>query len=171
MKPVEPPPEETPSSAFPILLRRKREATGLSQNALAESAGRDPGTINRLESGKRAPVNRELVEDLALALGLPPEERDELLAAAGHLPEVYRRVGLDDPDLRLLADLLGDERLGPIERRDLRLAVRLAARRWREIPLDDLLGEAGSAGAIGGGLGPGKEDPLGPEQDDEGIAF
>lgn len=140
MKSIEPT-EETPltQSAFPGLLRGMRERAGMSQNGLAEAAGRDPGTINRLESGKRAPVNRELVEDLARALDLETEARDALLAAAGHLPDVYRQVGLDDPDLRLLADLLGNERLGPVERRDLRLAIRLAARRWREVSLDDLL--------------------------------
>jgi transcriptional regulator with XRE-family HTH domain len=140
MKSIEPTEETQPtSSAFPGMLRGLRESAGMSQNGLAERAGRDPGTINRLESGKRAPVNRDLVEDLARALDLGPEARDALLAAAGHLPDVYRQVGLGDPDLRLLADLLGDERLGPLERRDLRLAVRLAARRWREVSLDDLL--------------------------------
>ncbi len=140
MKSIEPTEETQPTpSAFPGLLRNLRERAGMSQNGLAERAGRDPGTINRLESGKRAPVNRDLVEDLARALDLGPEERDSLLAAAGHLPDVYRQVGLGDPDLRLLADLLGDDRLGPLERRDLRLAVRLAARRWRDVPLDDLL--------------------------------
>ena len=140
MKSIEPIEETQPTpSAFPSLLRTMREQAGMSQNGLAERAGRDPGTINRLESGKRAPVNRELVEDLTRALDLEPEGRDALLAAAGHLPDVYRQVGLGDPDLRLLADLLGDERLGPLERRDLRLAVRLAARRWREVSLDDLL--------------------------------
>ncbi len=140
MKSIEPTEETQPTtSAFPGMLRTLRERAGMSQNGLADRAGRDPGTINRLESGKRAPVNRDLVEDLARALDLAPEERDSLLSAAGHLPDVYRQVGLGDPDLRLLADLLGDERLGPLERRDLRLAVRLAARRWRDVSLDDLL--------------------------------
>lgn len=175
MKSFEPTDElQSVPSAFPGLLRSLREARALSQNGLAERAGRDPGTINRLESGKRAPVNRELVEDLARALDLGPAGCDSLLAAAGHLPDVYRQVGLDDPDLRLLADLLGDERLGTLERRDLRLAVRIAARRWRDVSLDDLLD------AYGGTL----PSPSGPttdngatsamdenSEDDEEVAF
>ncbi len=116
---------------FPAALRRLRERAGLSQNALAERAGRDPGTINRLESGKRAPVNRELIEALAGALALSPDERDRLLAAAGHLPAALARVGLADPDLRLVAEVLGDETIAEAERREFRLALRLAARRWR----------------------------------------
>jgi transcriptional regulator with XRE-family HTH domain len=122
--------------AFPTLLRHLRERSGLSQNALAERAGRDPGTINRLESGKRAPVNRQLIEDIARALGLEPAERAELLAAAGHLSEGLARVGLADPDIRLVADILGDETIPPEERQDFRLQLRLAARRWRTVSLE-----------------------------------
>jgi len=167
MKSIEPNDEPQPTqSAFPGLLRRMREQAGLSQNGLADRSGRDPGTINRLESGKRAPVNRELVEDLARALDLPPDDRDALLAAAGHLPDVYRQVGLSDPDLRLLADLLGDERLGPLERRDLRLVLRLAARRWREVSLDNLLDADGAAPAASPTL---LDDEA--EEEDEEVAF
>ena len=175
MKSIDPS-EETPptTSAFPGLLRGLRERAGMSQNGLAERAGRDPGTINRLESGKRAPVNRELVEDLARALGLEPDGRDALLAAAGHLPEVYREVGLGDPDLRLLADLLGDERLGPLDRRDLRLAVRLAARRWRDVSLDDLLDAYAPLEMPAGPTpenGTADHGEEGPDAEDEEVAF
>lgn len=120
---------------FPALLRRFRERARLSQNGLAERVGRDPGTINRLESGKRAPVNRDLIEDLAAALGLSGEERDQLLAAAGHVPDAFARLGLADPDLRLVAELLSDETIPEAERREFRLALRLAARRWRRVEL------------------------------------
>lgn len=123
--------------SFPALLRALRERAGLSQNALADRAGKDPGTVNRLESGKRAPVNRDLVEALATGLALSERERDDLLAAAGHLPRAYERIGLGDPDLRLVADLLGDQTIPETERRELRLAIRLAARRWRRVPLLD----------------------------------
>ena len=121
---------------FPTLLRRQRERAGLSQNALAERAGRDPGTINRLESGKRAPVNRGLLADLARALGLSATEHAALLAAAGHVPEELARVGLADSDLRLVAEILADETIPPTERGEFRLALRLAARRWRQVGLD-----------------------------------
>lgn len=124
-----------PHEQFPALLRRFRERACLSQNGLADRVGRDPGTINRLESGKRAPVNRELVEDLAAGLSLTAEERDLFLAAAGHLPSAFAHLGLGDPDLRLVADLLSDETIPVEERREFRLALRLAARRWRRISL------------------------------------
>ena len=151
-------------SRFPELLRRRREAAGLSQNGLAEAAGRDAGTINRLESGKRAPVNRELVEDLSRALGLSEQGHDEFLAAAGHLPDVYRRVGLGDPDLRLVADLLGDERLSAFERRDLRLAIRVVARRWRATGLADLLDGEIDLDEL-------DVPSARPDEDDEEVAF
>lgn len=123
------------ASEFPSLLRRFRERADLSQNGLADRVGRDPGTINRLESGKRAPVNRDLIEDLARALALSPEERDQLLAAAGHIPTAFARLGLADPDLRLVAELLADEAIPEEERQEFRLALRLAARRWRKVEL------------------------------------
>ncbi len=122
---------------FPTLLKGFRERAGLSQNGLADRVDRDPGTINRLESGKRAPVNRELLEALAGALGLGPAERDQLLAAAGHVPAAYARLGLADPDLRLVAEILADEAIPSEDRREFRLALRLAARRWRRVSLVD----------------------------------
>ena len=84
---------------FPDLLRKYRERAGLSQNALADRTGKDPGTVNRLESGKRAPVNRETLLTLADALRLTAEEQDDLLAAAGHLPDAFTRAGPRDADL------------------------------------------------------------------------
>lgn len=120
---------------FPSLLKAFRERSGLSQNGLADRCGRDPGTINRLESGKRAPVNREMVEEIARALSLTREEGDALLASAGHLPIAYERVGLADRDLSLVADILSDDKLSPSERAEFRLMIRLAARRWRDVPL------------------------------------
>jgi transcriptional regulator with XRE-family HTH domain len=128
--------DESSEHAFPSLLKRFRERSGLSQNSLAERAGRDPGTINRLESGKRAPVNRQLIEDVARALDLGQAERAQLLAAAGHLSEGLARIGLADPDIRLVADILGDETIPAEERRDFRLSLRLAARRWRSVQLE-----------------------------------
>jgi transcriptional regulator with XRE-family HTH domain len=103
----------------------------MSQNALARASGVDPANVNRYESGKRPPSNRAHVEQLAGALGLGAEERDELLASAGHAPDVYERVGLSDPTLRAVAAALGDEELSSEDRSEFRAVVEALARRWR----------------------------------------
>lgn len=118
-------------SSFGALLRRFRERVGLSQNALAKRAGLDASAINRLERGERSQTRRAAVEALAAALGLTPAERDQLLAAGGHLPTSLARLGLADPTLLLIADILADERIPAAERAEFRELIRLAARRWR----------------------------------------
>ena len=123
--------EEGAESAFGQLVRRHRERVGMSQNGLAAVAGTDPGTVNRLESGKRAPVNRALVERIAAALSLAPSDRDVLLGAAGHLPEALARLGPADRDLLLIADTLSDTGIPREERDELRLVLRVLARKWR----------------------------------------
>lgn len=112
-------------------MRRARLAAGLSQNEMGRRAGINPGTINRLETSERAPTGPEQVQALAEALGLPPAERDRLLAAAGFLPEALLRLGAADPTLVLVADILSDPTIPPAERADFRLQIALAARRWR----------------------------------------
>ena len=119
------------SSEFGVALRRYRERAGLSQNGLAAAAGTDPGTVNRLESGKRAPVNRGLIDRLSGSLRLANGERDCLLALAGHLPDPLARLGIADPDLLLMADILSDTLIPQDERIELRTALRIIARRWR----------------------------------------
>lgn len=118
-------------SEFGERLRRERLAAGLSQNELGRRAGINPGTINRLEAGERAPTGQEQVLALAAALGLPPGRRDALLAAAGFLPEPLARLGAADPTIVLVADILADPAIPPAERADFRLQITLAARRWR----------------------------------------
>lgn len=118
-------------SEFGERLRRERLAAGLSQNELGRRAGINPGTINRLEAGERAPTGQEQVLALAAALGLPPGRRDALLAAAGLLPEALARLGAADPTIVLVADILADPTIPPAERADFRLQIALAARRWR----------------------------------------
>jgi transcriptional regulator with XRE-family HTH domain len=123
-------------STFGAALRRARQAAGLSQNELGRRAGINPGTINRLEAGDRAPTGREQVLELADALGLPPAERDHLLATADLLPDPLIRLGAADPTVVLVAEILGDEAIPAAERQEFRLQVALAARRWRpELPL------------------------------------
>ena len=123
-------------SEFGEMLRGARLAAGLSQNELGRRSGVNPGTINRLETGEREPTGREQVQALADALGLSPAEADRLAAAAGFEPEALARLGLADPTLVLVADILSDATIPLAQRQDFRIQIILAARRWRPtIPL------------------------------------
>lgn len=116
---------------FGSLLAHYRRESGLSQNALARRAGVNPGTVNRLESGQRAPTNRDLVLLLADALGLVAADRDRLLAAAGHLPIAFDQTAVADPTLRLVAGILADEAIPAVERAEFRQIITLISHRWR----------------------------------------
>ena len=83
------------TSEFSALLRRLRRAAGMTQEALAERAGVGVRTIRGLETGERADPRVTTVRLLADALGLSPEAREELLAAAVHRTGDAER--LDDP--------------------------------------------------------------------------
>ena len=74
------------AAAVGALLARYRRRAGLSQNALAKVAGRNPSAINRYESGERDRPERAAVDALAGALGLTERERDLLLVASGYAP-------------------------------------------------------------------------------------
>src|SRR5690348_4100834 len=75
----------TPSSAFGGLLRRYREAAGLTQEALAERAGISARAVSDLERGiNRSPRSATLAL-LAPALELGAADRARLEAAAGRL--------------------------------------------------------------------------------------
>ena len=115
---------------FGQALRTLRERAGLSQSALARKAGLDPSFINRLESGQRS-ADRAVVEALIGAIDLPPADADRLLAAGGHLPAVFARLGLHDPTLQFVAQILGDEGLSAEDRAAFRQVVELIGRRWR----------------------------------------
>jgi transcriptional regulator with XRE-family HTH domain len=121
------------------LLRALREKAGLSQSALARRAGLDPSFINRLESGQRG-AERAVAEALVLALELPPEEADRLRAAGGYLPPDLARLGLDDPTLRLVVQVLTDDQVSPAEREAFRQTV-AAARRGLHDPTLDLVAQ------------------------------
>ncbi|MFF4735894.1 NACHT domain-containing protein [Streptomyces sp. NPDC001262] len=69
------------TSEFSTLLRRFRRRAGMTQEALAERANVGVRTIRGLETGERADPRVTTVRLLADALGLEPEEREELLAA------------------------------------------------------------------------------------------
>jgi predicted ATPase/transcriptional regulator with XRE-family HTH domain len=68
--------------SFGVLLRRHREAAGLSQEELAERAGVSWQAIGALERGERQRPYPATVRGLAEALGLSEEERAVLLAVA-----------------------------------------------------------------------------------------
>ncbi|REK91280.1 helix-turn-helix domain-containing protein [Streptomyces inhibens] len=70
------------TSEFNVLLRQLRHKAEMTQEALAERAGVGVRTIRGLETGERADPRVTTVRLLADALGLSPEEREELLAAA-----------------------------------------------------------------------------------------
>lgn len=69
------------STPFGQLLRRWREAAGLTQAELAERAGISDKAIGALESGRRQRPYPSTIRALADALGLSEEQRAELLAA------------------------------------------------------------------------------------------
>lgn len=74
-------------SPFGKTLRRYRVAIGLSQNALARTAGIDPAYVNRFETGKPGSPSRNVVLNLAEALGLDLYQTDRLLYDAGLAPQ------------------------------------------------------------------------------------
>lgn len=115
--------------SFGDLLRRYREQRRLTQSALARQAGLDPSFINRLEHDQRG-AERPIVDKLAAGLGLSLEETDDLFARAGYLPPSFGQLGLTDPTLRLVAQILTDPRINPADRADFRDVIRLIGARW-----------------------------------------
>lgn len=89
-------------STFGTALAALRIRAGLSQMKLADRAGMDASSINRLEDGTRNP-SRATVMDISQALELDIDETDRLREAAGFssrsTPEVdrFRRL---PPDLQ-----------------------------------------------------------------------
>lgn len=69
-------------TAFGLLLRRFRNAAGFTQEALAERAGVSTRTISDLERGVNAAPRPDTLDLLAAALGIVPEQRTALIAAA-----------------------------------------------------------------------------------------
>ncbi|MFE2386660.1 helix-turn-helix transcriptional regulator [Streptomyces misionensis] len=64
------------------MLRRLRENAGLTQDELERRAGVSVSTIRGLETGKRGNPRMTTVRQLADALALRREEREELLRTA-----------------------------------------------------------------------------------------
>ena len=88
--------------AFGRLLRRRRLAAGLSQEALAEAAGLSARAVRALEGGERRAPHRDTVHLLAGALHLSEDERERWPppspgtggARAAPCPPPGRRAGL-----------------------------------------------------------------------------
>ncbi|MYX44272.1 helix-turn-helix domain-containing protein, partial [Streptomyces sp. SID89] len=67
---------------FGAVLRRLREKAGLTQDELERRSGVSVSTIRGLETGKRRNPRMTTVQQLADALALRSEDREELLGAA-----------------------------------------------------------------------------------------
>ncbi len=83
---------------FANQLKYWRKARGLSQLALAASAGSTPRYISFMENGKSRP-GEQMVRRLADALEMPMRERNDLLEAAGHRRE-NSALALSEPQMR-----------------------------------------------------------------------
>jgi predicted ATPase/DNA-binding XRE family transcriptional regulator len=70
------------SNGFGVLLKRLRQAAGLSQEALAERARMSAKGVSALESGARRAPYRETVDALLEVLQPDDDQRSQLLAAA-----------------------------------------------------------------------------------------
>jgi predicted ATPase/transcriptional regulator with XRE-family HTH domain len=84
------------SNTFGVLLRRRREEAGLSQEELAEHAGLTGKAVGALERGDRRHPYPATVRQLADALGLSPEDRTALLAT---LPARGKAIGRTAADV------------------------------------------------------------------------
>jgi transcriptional regulator with XRE-family HTH domain len=77
------------SGELAALVRRLRNARGLSQNALSAAARLAPSYINQLESGARGKrPQRDKILAIAQALRTSPKETADLLRAAGFGDEI-----------------------------------------------------------------------------------
>jgi transcriptional regulator with XRE-family HTH domain len=65
------------------MLRKRREARGMTLAQVAEAAGMSANYVGTIENGKRTSCLRDLI-NLARALGVPSEELMLELRPAGH---------------------------------------------------------------------------------------
>lgn len=116
---------------FGVMLRRRRQQIGLSQNALARLVSIDASYIHRLESGERDAPTRQVIEALARALVLTMAELDCLLFAAGYVPPSLRQLGPNDSTIAAVTCILTDDRLSSAACADFRAVVETIAARWQ----------------------------------------
>lgn len=111
---VQPMPIAAGSPSFGTLLHALRVKVGLSQNQLARNAGIDPAYVNRLERAPDDSVSmprRGVVLAFWMALAtegreqrvyVGADDRERLLVASGHVPEVIVQAGGWDAYVRRL---------------------------------------------------------------------
>jgi transcriptional regulator with XRE-family HTH domain len=90
-------PEGGVATSFGKLLRRWRDARGMSQLTLATEAGISTRHLSFLETGRAQP-SREMVQLLAGMLDVPLGDRNALLVSAGYAP-AYGERPLSAPEL------------------------------------------------------------------------
>ena len=90
-------PEGGVATSFGKLLRRWRDARGMSQLTLATEAGISTRHLSFLETSRAQP-SREMVQLLAGMLDVPLGERNALLVSAGYAP-AYGERPLSAPEL------------------------------------------------------------------------
>ena len=106
---------------FSEALRDMRVEAGLSQRGLSLRAGMSESYVNRMEVGKRKPTRR-LLRKLADALECGVDDEEQLFDAAGFVSFEGRMT----PELRELAEILADDRLGSVTRERITEVLRMA---------------------------------------------
>lgn len=91
---------------FPEILVTLRKARGLSQKALAISAGMDQSYVAGLEHGRRPPPRDRQIARLAQALQASPEEHARLLEAKTAVLLARVSAEVDGPHRDMLAQLI-----------------------------------------------------------------
>jgi transcriptional regulator with XRE-family HTH domain len=89
--------------------RPRRRASGLRREEVAALAGVSPDYLVRLEQGRARNPSAQVVQALARALQLDPEESDRLYRMAGHLPPTSGRMVRElTPSVQRIVDRLGE---------------------------------------------------------------
>lgn len=83
---------------FGELLKGFRKRAGMSQPELARALKRSRTTVSNWERGETVPEDREVVLQIAEELLLKRIERDDLLKAAGYLPDLTADYKLAEAD-------------------------------------------------------------------------
>ena len=118
-------------ATFAALLRTYREASGLSQRALARAAQINPAIISRMESGDRGPSGPAQVRAIAEALALDEQGGDDLLTSAGFWPRVYLDLGPQDPSLLAVARTVAASAANPAYQQRFRRVLDLLCAQWQ----------------------------------------